>query len=365
MNTRRVLWIGAIGLVFLVAGVLYARGFGGGGGGGARGGGGGGGFQRGGGGGAPRSGGYQGGTPRPSNRDSGGYRGEAGFSNRQVALPTDAGFGRAAARPGVDNRPAGGVVGIDNRPGARPGVDNRMAARPAINNRTAALPAGVAAARGAAVRNNFGRFDTFDRNWWNNHPGGWRPPNWNPNWDHNWWWRRPTWISIGGWWGWPSATTPIYYDYGSNVTYQGDQVYYGAEPVATAGEYYDQAQSLAQSTPATQPANDEWMPLGVFSLVQGDQSDSDVVFQLSVSKAGQIAGNYTSLLTGTTLPVRGAVDKKTQRAAWTVGDNKTTVYDTAISNLTKDESPLLLHYDKGRTQQWMLVRQKQPEQAGG
>ncbi|HEV3417794.1 MAG TPA: protocadherin, partial [Pirellulales bacterium] len=58
----------------------------------------------------------------------------------------------------------------------------------------------------------------------------------------------------------------------------------------------------------------------------------------------------------------GAVDKQTQRAAWTVGDNKTTVYDAGISNLSNDEAPVLIHIGKDKTQQWMLVRLKQTDQ---
>ena len=46
---------------------------------------------------------------------------------------------------------------------------------------------------------------------------------------------------------------PIYYDYGNNVSYQGDQVYYGDQPVATADQYYQQASTLAQSQPAPDP----------------------------------------------------------------------------------------------------------------
>jgi uncharacterized protein (TIGR03000 family) len=50
------------------------------------------------------------------------------------------------------------------------------------------------------------------------------------------------------------------------------------------------------------------------------------------------------------------VDQNTQRASWVVGDQKTTVYDTGIANLTKHESPLLIHFGSERTQQWLLVR---------
>ncbi len=44
--------------------------------------------------------------------------------------------------------------------------------------------------------------------------------------------------------------------------------------------------------------------------------------QLAVNKSGTLAGNYSDLISGTTVPIQGAVDKKTQRVAWTVGDNK-------------------------------------------
>jgi uncharacterized protein (TIGR03000 family) len=80
-----------------------------------------------------------------------------------------------------------------------------------------------------------------------------------------------------------------------------------------------------------------------------------------VDKAGTIRGDYSNVLTDTTLTVRGAVDQKTQRASWVVGDQKTTVYDTGIANLTKDESPLLIHFGQERTEQWLRVRIKESD----
>ena len=44
------------------------------------------------------------------------------------------------------------------------------------------------------------------------------------------------------------------------------------------------------------------------------------------------------------------IDKKTQRAAWTVGDNKENVIETGIYNLTKDEAPALVHFGKDKTE---------------
>ena len=161
--------------------------------------------------------------------------------------------------------------------------------------------------------------------------------------------------------GWAAGVQPVVYNYGGNVTYQNDQVYYGSQPVATPEQYYQQASALAQSDPATDAAA-EWMPLGVFALVQGEQTDPQFVMQLAVNKSGAIAGNYSDLISGTNAVIQGAVDKKTQRAAWTVGKKKSTVCETGLYNLTKDEAPALIHVGKDKTQQWTLVRLKQPEQ---
>ena len=58
----------------------------------------------------------------------------------------------------------------------------------------------------------------------------------------------------------------------------------------------------------------------------------------------------------TTSPVYGAVDKKTQLAAWTIGDKKEPVFEAGIVNLTKDETPVLVHFGADKTQQCLLVR---------
>lgn len=212
--------------------------------------------------------------------------------------------------------------------------------------------------RANTVRNNFYNHNYFNGNWWRNHPGAWFAAGWAAGTA----WAWTTWPGLYGWYGW-GAVAPIYYDYGTNVYYDGDEVYYGDQPVATADQYYDQAQTIAGGQSDASPDAGEWKPLGVFGLVQGEQASASAVFQLATNKDGAIGGNFCDMLTDSTLPVHGSVDKQTQRAAWTVGDNKSTVYDTGIVNLTKDEAPLLVHLGPDRTQQWMLVRLKQPEQA--
>jgi hypothetical protein len=84
-------------------------------------------------------------------------------------------------------------------------------------------------------------------------------------------------------------------------------------------------------------------------------------FQLAVDKQGTIAGTYYNTSTDKSLPVQGSVDKKTQRAAWTVGDKKTTVVETGVYNLTQDEAPAVIHFGNQRQQTWLLVRLEDPE----
>jgi hypothetical protein len=54
------------------------------------------------------------------------------------------------------------------------------------------------------------------------------------------------------------------------------------------------------------------------------------------------------------------VDKKTQRAAWTIGDRKDTTYEVGFANLTKPETTMMVHFGKGGSQQWTLVRIEAP-----
>ena len=88
--------------------------------------------------------------------------------------------------------------------------------------------------------------------------------------------------------------------------------------------------------------------------------------QLAINKSGAIGGKLLRPdERDEPSSIQGAVDKKTQRVAWTVGENKHTVGETGLYNLTKDEAPALIHIGKDKTQQWTLVRLKQPEQDSG
>jgi len=203
------------------------------------------------------------------------------------------------------------------------------------------------------VRANFHDWDVYGRGWYTRYPDAWRPAVWAGGaavWD------ACTWANAAAYCGYAEAA-PIYYNYGNNVTYQGDDVYVDGSNVGTSQQYYDQAVQLAGTGAATKPAAEtQWLPLGVFALSKTDTEKSVVTIQLAVDKQGIIRGNYTDTATGKNQLVQGSVDKQTQRVAFTVDDNKSDVVETGLYNLTKDEAPCLIHFGNGKTEQWLLVR---------
>ena len=164
-------------------------------------------------------------------------------------------------------------------------------------------------------------------------------------------------------WGW---SQPVYYSYGDNVYYEGDQVYYGDEVVATSEEYAQQAEDIALSAPAEIPEDSEWLTLGVFAVTQdgqGAETDPTLLLQLAVSKDGVVAGTLFNSKTEESQEIEGMVDRETQRVAFVVSGKTTPIMETGMQNLTEDEAPALLHFENGETQQWLLVRLEEPEEA--
>jgi hypothetical protein len=174
-------------------------------------------------------------------------------------------------------------------------------------------------------------------------------------------WNACTWDSASAYCGY-SDVPPAYYDYGNNVTYEDGNVYVNGDDAGTSEQYYQQADQIAAAGATADASPDgDWLPLGVFAFTKPDQTNSNISIQLAVNKDGVIRGNYTDSATKQNQVVQGSVDKQTQRVAFTVGDNKTSVIETGLYNLTKEESPCLLHIGKDQTEQWLLVRLKQPQ----
>ncbi len=171
-------------------------------------------------------------------------------------------------------------------------------------------------------------------------------------------WRPVTWAALGGYWGYTSE--PAYYDYGTTTVYEGDTVYVNGDSVGTSEQYAAQATTIADAGQTASPGKeDEFMTLGVYGMVQGDETTATQIFQIKVNKQGVIRGEYYNATTDTTEKISGSVDKKTQRAAWTIAGKKTPVYEAGAANLTKEETTMMVHYSKDRSQQFTLVRIEQ------
>lgn len=286
---------------------------------------------------------------RPSTRPAGGVSNGAvsDFLNR----PSGPNTGQLPTRPGLGERP--GIGNRPNRPGD--GIAQLSNNRPSqIKNREAHTA--WRHNRRDQIRAHASHLPHRLHFWSHNH-----------RWAH-WRLRRPyrwaTWAAVTSWfpWGW---NQPVYYNYGENVYYEGDSVYYGDQVVATSAEYAEQAQSIAASAPEIDDEKTEWMSLGVFALTQDNESSDDeptIYIQLVISKEGAIAGTVLNTATEETQEIEGMVDKKSQRAAWVVTGKTSPIMETGIINLTKDDAPALLHFADGQTQQWLLVRLEEPKE---
>jgi hypothetical protein len=291
-----------------------------------------------------------------------GPRGSGVSAARGGAAVGPSGAVAGGARAGTATGPAGRTVSGASHWGAEAGpygayASTRGAAVGAAGHYTGYRSAAAVRTQAGYVRAGFAGYHYFGRGWYAAHPGAWR---------------AAAWATAGAFWAWasyPAVATfcgypaePVVYDYGSNLVYEDNRVYYNGEPVATAAEYASQAQNFAAEGQAAKASpKEEWKSLGVFAMVQGEEKDANNVFQLAINKEGVLRGNYYSTLTDAATPIYGSVDRKTQRAAWVVGENKETVYETGLGNLAQPETTMLVHFGTERTQQWTLVRLEPPK----
>jgi hypothetical protein len=272
-------------------------------------------------------------------------RGAVGADGAGVAQGVAAGPGGRVAAGEVARGPEGGVAGRGVVAGPRGAVGGYGYMSPSAR---------YGAAYG--IRAGYRGYGLYTPGWYTAHPGAWAAAGIATA-----AWTAATWDNMNAWFD--TTAEPVDYDYGSNVVTQDGNVYVDGQDAGTEQAYYDQAEDLANAGAQATPSDDQnWMPLGVFAMSEVGKSSDFMSIQLAVNKQGILRGNFTDTKTNKTQAVQGSVDKTTQRAAWTIGDNKADVMETGLYNLTKDEVPALLHFGNDRTQQWLLVRVKQEDQ---
>jgi hypothetical protein len=261
----------------------------------------------------------------------------------------------------------GGYTAVNARGGVASGGTARVGSVTAVRG-----PGGnvVAAGRGAsfvngqfvggrswaAVNGAFTHWNCFTPGWWGSYPGAWYPGRWAFATTA---WATATWAIAGDYCG--CSGDPIYYDYGENLTYDDGTVYSGEEPIASAEQYYDEANKIAAS--AEDSDNEEWLPLGVFAVMQKRQEKPEKVVQLAINKDGAIHGNLHDSLTENVVQVLGAVDKQTQRVAMHLQGNDDILVETGLYNLTNDEVPAIVHLGADQQVEITLIRLEQPNES--
>jgi hypothetical protein len=168
-------------------------------------------------------------------------------------------------------------------------------------------------------------------------------------------WRTADWPSLRKWLGW--SAPGVNYRYGDNVIFQNGNVYLDGDRFGgTEADYYRQAVTLAGTTAKVSDSPGDWLPLGIFAIVARDQTQPALTVQLAIDKQGHLRGNAIQQDPAKMLSVTGAVDARSQRAAWTVGPQPEVVYETGLYNLVQGEAPALAHHGSDRAELLLLVR---------
>lgn len=216
---------------------------------------------------------------------------------------------------------------------------------------------------GREARNNINsnyrnRNDWFNRNFWDRNDL--RPPYYNNTGN---WWRAATAAGVGSWLGWRGS--PYYYGYDDFGYYGGgwDQGYsdssYTQPTQTTQPTYSEQSQAIETASSSSNTGSNQWMPLGVFSVVKNSESTAtpNMFVQLALNKSGAISGTFYNATTDKAYELEGWVDSESQRAAWKIADNSSSpIIETGIYNLTKDEAPVRIYFPNGSSQDRLLVR---------
>jgi hypothetical protein len=175
----------------------------------------------------------------------------------------------------------------------------------------------------------FGGSTPFSARWYDDHPNAWRHHHRHHDHDND-AWKIATAAGVLRWLGWGGPVPG------------GPVVIYDNPPVETV------------VVDPNQPG--EWMTLGAYSLLTGPGDSGTRMLELAVDKHGFIGGNYYDMISGASFNVVGRIDRKTQRASWSLESNRQLTFSAPLDQLTQGQGVVNVKFPSGRTQQWRLVR---------
>jgi hypothetical protein len=203
------------------------------------------------------------------------------------------------------------------------------------------------------ARSNFdNRSQPFSKSWYADHPRAWQAT--HPHADA---WAVAGFGTAAAWLGITAAAANDTTVYTSDTADEGDD---SVDDDATdqAPNDDNSASQLAKTGAGQQAGEGDFLSLGVFKLSPKGQPNAWAMLNLAVSKSGVVRGTYYDILSDEEQPVQGAVDKATQRVAFTIGAQGTIVFETLLPNLTSDSGSITLQYNDGTKSQWTLARQQ-------
>ena len=177
----------------------------------------------------------------------------------------------------------------------------------------------------------------FTPQWYANHPNAWQ--NAHPHADA---WAAASLVGATAWLGWGTAPAFGYNSY-----------YTDTPPEAVVQE----AAALAGNGTQEVSTDGEWLNLGAYTLASNNQAQPTQMLSLTVNKEGILRGTYFDMLSNATQTIEGAIDKKSQLAAWRIGSEGPVTFQTSLRDLTGATTPVSLQFETGRTGLWRMVRQ--------
>ena len=291
--------------------------------------------------------------------------------NRLPAERPDSPRPNAGDRNDRDNRP--GVAGNAEVRGNTPEAQARAQAR--IDLRTWDNPEQTAQRIRTNLQARQYRGPQFDRDYWQTVTRGDQRRGYfhartflqsDRNYTRNYWW-QPTPADALSSWVRLQLGAPTYYTYGPgrDVYFQDGFVYLRGERNVTVPEYYQQAVRVIRTVPEItdrQAAQMEWKPLGVFTLASEPEEEPSMIVQLAINQQGVLSGTFYDEQTQESRPLVGMVEAETQRAVWRFADDPESelVMETMLFNLSREQTPVLVHFGPGDVESWLLVRLPEP-----
>jgi hypothetical protein len=187
----------------------------------------------------------------------------------------------------------------------------------------------------------------FTAEWYADHPAAWQST--HPHADA---WAAATATGVAAWLGWAA-----YPANDGDGTYNTTVVYEQAPAEETEAEPAADDEVLADQAAISQEDANDWLALGVYSVLSNSGEPAARLLQLSVNRQGELRGVYYDTISNNSQNLSGQIDQSTQVAQWSIDSNAQTTFRANLSQLTQPNGAIQVN-QPGGGQQWRIARQQ-------